>query len=886
MSTPKRQSPRAAIREWLAHTHQLATPLARHASKPKKQKGIESQEEDWHLSHHPRERSKSPPRHTVDTGNKLAKRNHPSPQRPKNPQQRPKDDRNLAEQLGLHAPFRSLATRGAEARVSPRKEGERRKRRRGLSEASSYLEPVVRFGDGDDGSENLRGAPTKQGSCGGRQYDTQMSSSSSSVVIVPPGEPNKNYERRPRHKTKEDCYELKQAKKRNQAKEKKNAVADRPKKKKRKHAQKSGAALMQDFNAENVQPERLTGEKEEKSGPVRKKARQKKDKAADTEAEFSRFFAAVKNQGDRVGETTMHGRRQHVDRPREQRSEEIERSSLPPVDLPEKPFLGFGSCGPRHDSPVLFSVSEAGSHVTGPYRPPSGRSMRYFTWSRSGTAENTRVGNHTHHPQHSVANDTEPPKIHEQGAGDRACGSDKRADPDFHHESYTSSNRSYDLRKPQPPGSAEDCTKVGPSTVLGHEKSNSISKDYQLEDQPRQQTKQEQDQPNHADPSTTSLGCTSLDLASMLATNKQPELLGAVLDALLSKITTQDLKARLGLKTSVPMDHEAVGDSGTAQQKYQTQNSNQINSPRASNLPPALRDCQEGITTKASSGPNGIPHEPQQPASTVQQADDHDLRRTPSLQGPNPMHEGYSIEHMPQISHSETVTRGVPQIVHQRPESSSAWTGYRHLYEGQFDENAFDYHYHEGLMEHDLNGAGLVQNQITGQSDDPLRSFVDDLESGDTLIQHQMDGDDHGPQEFTEDTWQHPSHQNSQPYGGVNEVFDQSQDRLPNADQDPHHAPLLDAGNSRSLWPRGSITEPGFDRASENIARPDTASFLGGKGFAAAMDRGQSHSSWKPEVRPMSRDDGRFLPALSSMQDGHVVGEMPLMRFWKPHRLY
>lgn len=66
------------------------------------------------------------------------------------------------------------------------------------------------------------------------------------------------YERRSRHKTKEDCYDLKQAKKRNQAKERKNGVGDRRKKKKRKDARKSGAALMQDFNAGNVKAERLT----------------------------------------------------------------------------------------------------------------------------------------------------------------------------------------------------------------------------------------------------------------------------------------------------------------------------------------------------------------------------------------------------------------------------------------------------------------------------------------------------------------------------------------------------------------------------------------------------------------------------------------------------
>lgn len=584
----------------------------------------------------------------------------------------------------------------------------------------------------------------------------------------------------------------------------------------------------------------------------------------------------------------MHGRRQNVDRPRDQRSEELERRSLPPVDLPEKPFLGFGSCGPRHDSPILFSVSGPDSHVTGPYQPPSGRSATYFTWSRSSTADVTRFGNHTQHPQHSVAKDTEPPDIHEEGVVDRNCGSDKRADLNFNHASYTPSNRSDDLRKPQPPANSEDCTKVGPSTILGYEKSNPIEKNHRLEDQSRQQTKQQQDQTKHAGLSTTALGHTSLDLASMLATNNRPELLGAVIDTLLSKITTQDLKSRLGLKTSVSVDHEAVGDSMNAQQKYQTQNSNEGDSLRAATQPSALLDCQERLTTADSSRPNGSPHEPQKAASTVQQAD-HDLHRTPSLQAPDPMQEGYSIDKMPQISHSETFTRGVPHILHHRPEFSSAWTGYRRLYEGQVDESAFDYDYHEGLIEHDLNGAGLGQNEITGQPDEPPPGFDDVLRSDDTFVRHQMDGGNHVPQGFTEDPWQNLNHQSSQQYGNVNEGFDQNHDRTPSAEHDLHEAPSLGAtivDNLQSAWPTDSITELSFDHGPEIVQRPDTAGFLGGKGFAAAVHHGQSHSAWKPGIRSITGEDGRFLPTPSSMRDGNEVEEMPLMGFWKPHRLY
>ncbi|KAI4255300.1 MAG: hypothetical protein LQ352_002631 [Teloschistes flavicans] len=877
MSTPKRQSPRAAIREWLAHTDQAAASVAKHDVKPKKQKGVKAQEEGPRLSHRPREVLRSPQRQTAKTPSSLAEGHLQSLQHPSNHRQRPTEDRNLAEQLGLHAPFRAFAARGAESGFSPQHKGGRHKRRRSLSEASSYLEPAVRIGDGDDGSESLQDAAAKRAPCGGKENDEQISSRSASVAIVPTNGPSKMYERRSRHKTKEDCYDLKQAKKRNQAKERKNGVGDRRKKKKRKDARKSGAALMQDFNAGNVKAERLTGEKEERSGPVHKKARQKNGKAADTEAEFSRFFAATKNQGDGVEGTTMHSRRKSVSTRMGDRSDELERPSLPPVDLPEKPFLGFGSCGPGHDSPALFkaSVSGASSHVTGPHRPPSGRSTTCFTWSRSGTAE---TANLTRHPRHSDANDTSPPNLHGHRAVDRDCGPDKRTALDVRHASGTPSNRSYELRRAQPHRGSEDCTNVGPSTVLAHENSKSINtncKKPRLEDQPEQPAKQQQDQSNHAHLSTAGIGRASLDLASMLATSNQSELLGAVLDTLLSKVTTQDLKSKLGLKTSGSMDNEAIGDSEMPQQKYRTQTSKECDSPRAANQPSALPDRPENNNTAASSRSNQSSHGPQQSASISQQADDHNLHQTPGHQAPNPTQDGCRTYEKPRMSH-------IPKIVNQRPDSSSAWTGYCHLYEDQFDERALEYSFHEGIVEHDLDGADWGQIEI----DQPPEGFVDALESGDTFSNHQRDEDNYIPQVFTEHTWHHPSYQNSQHNRNVMEGFDQTRDRLLSSEQELHEVSSLNAGNSRSPWSRDSVAEPSFDYSSDNIQRPETASFLGGKGFAA-VESGQIHTPWKPDVRPMTRDDVRILPApSSSIQDGEGVGAMPLTRFWKPHRLY
>lgn len=71
-----------------------------------------------------------------------------------------------------------------------------------------------------------------------------------------PDKPAESYERRPRHKTREDRYELKDGPR------EKRTVADKDgwekKRKKHKRREKSGGALMHNFTAHNVVHDRLT----------------------------------------------------------------------------------------------------------------------------------------------------------------------------------------------------------------------------------------------------------------------------------------------------------------------------------------------------------------------------------------------------------------------------------------------------------------------------------------------------------------------------------------------------------------------------------------------------------------------------------------------------
>lgn len=84
-----------------------------------------------------------------------------------------------------------------------------------------------------------------------------LSSRASNADVDWPEKSAKNYERRSRHKTREDRYDLHKDRKPDQKKEVKPKTGIESKKK-RKGVQKSGAALMQNFSAGNVETDRLT----------------------------------------------------------------------------------------------------------------------------------------------------------------------------------------------------------------------------------------------------------------------------------------------------------------------------------------------------------------------------------------------------------------------------------------------------------------------------------------------------------------------------------------------------------------------------------------------------------------------------------------------------
>lgn len=172
------------------------------------------------------------------------------------------DTHQLAQRLGLRTPFRNLDSN--QRQVYAKEDGAKStgKRKRSLSPSSSYLQPRDRrrtSAEAED-RECLISCRFARHAAG---PDRSIAKSSCYLPGSSTAPLNffkalaKPYERKPRHKTREDHYTLKEASKvpKQNPNESESPVR---KKGKRKRKEKSGSALMHDFSARNVAFGRLT----------------------------------------------------------------------------------------------------------------------------------------------------------------------------------------------------------------------------------------------------------------------------------------------------------------------------------------------------------------------------------------------------------------------------------------------------------------------------------------------------------------------------------------------------------------------------------------------------------------------------------------------------
>lgn len=280
MSGAERQSPRTAIRKWLQLTDN--TSAAKPADALPEQQNIEQTSR-----HHPRRHRRT--RHTAETedqqdedAGREHRRHSKSGSRQKHVtdetlflnsrQAQPRkyskenavinpDGLGLAERMGLHAPFRTFKDHSDdnihEAQIGPRK------RRCNRSSTSSYLEPAA-ANDLSDNGHDRPNHTTKLRTITGpslnnRGRNNSPTASHDSEMLPSPKKLLNSYERRPRHKTRPDRYELKEnGRQRKDTKQDAKKYPEKKKRKKHQRKEKTGAALMHDFAAQNVAHGRLT----------------------------------------------------------------------------------------------------------------------------------------------------------------------------------------------------------------------------------------------------------------------------------------------------------------------------------------------------------------------------------------------------------------------------------------------------------------------------------------------------------------------------------------------------------------------------------------------------------------------------------------------------
>ena len=170
----------------------------------------------------------------------------------------------IAAKLDLHPPFQRIEAKGRERDREQTAGGTRKRRRQSCSDTSSVTHTSSfpkhskdrKKEDNDhrqrSGHDTRKDAiPDQPNSENGSDYSSSILPTSTDHDMEP------IYKRRPRRKTREDKYELKQGGK-VRARAKKEGRPSDKKRKRHMRKEKTGAAILQSFSAKNVASERLT----------------------------------------------------------------------------------------------------------------------------------------------------------------------------------------------------------------------------------------------------------------------------------------------------------------------------------------------------------------------------------------------------------------------------------------------------------------------------------------------------------------------------------------------------------------------------------------------------------------------------------------------------
>lgn len=606
----------------------------------------------------------------------------------------------------------------------------------------------------------------------------------------------------------------------------------------------------------------------------------KRDKAADSEAEISRFFASSKDQSHGDGVTMSNKDRGNLDNVTVERGRQQGGSSISPVDLPGKPFLGFGSCGPGHVSSL---VPDNDVDQLSPLdQPLSSRSTTYFTWSQTNPSRHASSRHRTRSGRLSSETRLQLTPGLESTAGGRQRILSADVERNFGDESRARSSAYH----PEIEHRGRGCDPAGPVSRPDRPFKASTERQQSRDDQKDHSKRQHKaNEMSHPDSGLAlQLSSPKPTLASLLATQIRPELLGEVLDALLARITNNGVRKDRDSRPSDTPHSKGLEGESVSEGIPKTQTQHDLNHPNAPNGPPFDWN---------------VPNKPEVAERTYQACgsccsqplDRPSLRpsaqvasKASGLEPPiRDTDERLAASNARGTQGHSTDTQLNTQAATVRPGCSNAWTGYSSLYQGQMGPvNKRRQSCKDSLQDHALEDrqdkSYFFQTPAEAQDHDSASDgggydmFEENHRSDPHLDRRYLDAEDANRWNGTDlQIYDRMDPMHQQPQSKISENQDESYDRG-----------CLIARNADLEAVTDVAPDQDLDDRVETLHGQDRPNFLGSR-MLTMLDRNGSHSSWSHGSHQSSR---RAPSARGGGVDTDMVGEASLSGFWKPNRLY
>ncbi len=635
----------------------------------------------------------------------------------------------------------------------------------------------------------------------------------------------------------------------------------------------------------------LNPRKDKLEGPVETtdmKKRRKRDKTADNEAEISRYFASTRAR-DANATTAQKGRAKSLEpagppekyskRSDAERYAYLDRSSVPPVELPERPFLGFGSAGGSLVSPVRSELPVSSPRRAHPIQRgfSPGRSTSRFSWSKT-RSPSLRL---------SRRRDTESvaPASQKSTTGVQVIHKDNAVNERGAREHRDARGRREDVMKTPGDGASNDLPEHDPHPPpSGDDPKQQKAQNIWSELVEESKTQQPQettvvngtdDHKTHTDPPLTEL--------NYLRTKMPEDLINATLKLLLEKYSasTTGLSTAVGNANERPISPNAAtdendpcvsarhvpgpadsgGSEGMGEASGQGQGHEMIASPRPSSR------CTVPSKTQATDKPSRHNHV------------SDDVTKVPL--------------HTQGASHDLEARQDSAGSLHppgyHRTDAKSAWNGYDAIYERQFKSENFQSNpFGNQIRDGPALDVGMANHPKTTSEyghEDRYGSGFDDVYN---------DYDTGNPYRSNSYDMQFGAH----PY---QDQVQQERMRIQHLDEPYDYVRSVEEmdGKFRNVQdeylPQEGLRFTEYALSERSHIAPSTSSFTGfqrGMGndchgylpFQRRVLRDESPRALYPRPHTQGSSHGSTQQNLTTLPD--QTDEASLSGFWKPHRLY